>query len=332
MTGVQTCALPIFPIYLRRLAVLFAFGAAHALLYDGDILMLYAELGLGLLVVRRLPTWWLLLLAVGLMLVFPLARFVSTQDQPAGSEEIRSVGEACARLERAQRTHVYATGSLAEVAADNASAIPANPLEDVDSPESGLAVFAMFLLGFSVGRSGVLRDIPGHAASIARVRAWGLGFGLAAMAAERVLAVTAGYAIYRSQQSGPGVQFVGDLLFAYGITALALGYAATLILLAQTPRGRAAISPLVGVGRLALTVYLTQTLMFTTLFYGYGFGQAFRLGPAVVSAWAVVIFAVQVVACQWWSRRFRFGPMEWLWRSLTYLKWQPLRLRSDPTL
>jgi uncharacterized protein len=265
------------------------------------------------------------------MLVFPLARLVSTRDRHAGSEEIRSAGEARARLERAQRTHVYATGSLAEVAADNASAIPANPLEDVNSPESGLAVFAMFLLGFSVGRSGVLRDIPGHAAPIARVRAWGLGFGFSAMAAERVLAATAGYAVFRSQRAGPGVQFAGDLLFAFGIAALALGYAATLILAAQTPRGRAALAPLAGVGRLALTVYLTQTLMFTTLFYGYGFGQAFRLGPGAVTAWAVMIFAVQVVVCQWWSRRFRFGPMEWLWRSLTYLKWQPLRLRSDPT-
>ena len=321
----------ILPIYLRRLAVLFALGAAHALLYDGDILMLYAELGLGLIMVRRLPTRTLLLLAVGLMLVFPLARLVSTQDRLSGSEEIRSVGEARARLERAQRTHVYATGSLYEVAADNASAIPANPLEDVNSPESGLAVFAMFLLGFSVGRSGVLRDIPGHAAPIARVRAWGLGFGLSAMAAERVLAATAGYAVFRSQRAGPGVQFAGDLLFAFGIAALALGYAATLILAAQTPRGRAILAPLAGVGRLALTVYLTQTLMFTTLFYGYGCGQAFRLGPAAVTAWAVMIFAVQVVACQWWSKRFRFGPMEWLWRSLTYLKWQSLRRRSDST-
>jgi uncharacterized protein len=44
---------------------------------------------------------------------------------------------------------------------------------------------------------------------------------------------------------------------------------------------------------------------------------------------AVVFFAAQVIACQWWSKRFRFGPMEWLWRSLTYLKWQPLRLRCD---
>ena len=324
-------AFRILPIYLRRLAVLFAFGAAHALLYDGDILMLYAELGLGLLLVRRLSTRWLLLLAVGLMLVFPLARFLSTQDQPAGSEEIQSVGEARAQLEWEQIDHVYATGSLAEVAADNASAIPANPLEDIASPESGLAVFAMFLLGFSVGRSGILDDIPGHAAPIARVRAWGLGFGLSAMAAERILAVTAGYTIFRPQQAGPGVQLVGDLLFAFGTAALALGYAATLILLAQTPRGRAAIAPLAAVGRLALTVYLTQSLVFTTLFYGYGFGQAFRLGPGAVTAWAVVIFAAQVIGCQWWSRRFRFGPMEWLWRSLTYLKWQPLGLRSDTT-
>jgi uncharacterized protein len=327
----HTLGFRIFPIYLRRLAVLFALGAAHALLYDGDILMLYAELGLWLLVVRRLPTRKLLLLAVVLMLVFPLARLVSTQDLLAGPEETGSVGEACAQLERAQRTHVYATGSLADVTADNASAIPANPLEDINSPECGLAVFAMFLLGFSVGRSGILRDIPGHAALIARVRAWGLCFGLSAMAAERFLAATAGYAVFRLQQAGPGVQFAGDLLFAFGTAALALGYAATLILAAQTPRGRAALAPLAGVGRLALTVYLTQTLIFTTLFYGYGFGQAFRLGPSAVTAWAVVIFAVQVGVCQWWSRRFRIGPVEWLWRSLTYLKCQPLRLRSDST-
>jgi uncharacterized protein len=314
--------------YLRRLAVLFAFGAAHALLYDGDILMLYAELGLGLLLIRRLPTRWLLLLAAGLMLVFPAVRLASAWDRPAVSERIRSVDRARARLERAQRRHVYATGSFAEVVADNSSAIPADPLEDVDTPESGLAVFAMFLLGFCVGRSGILRDIPGHVAPIARVRFWGLGFGFAAMAVERYLATTAGYALFRPQRAGPGVQFLGDLLFAYGITALALGYAATLILAAQTARGRVALTPLAGVGRMALTVYLTQTLVFTTLFYGYGFGQAFRLGPVAVSAWAVVIFAVQVAGCQWWLKRFRYGPAEWLWRSLTYLNAQPLRLST----
>jgi uncharacterized protein len=319
----------ILPAYLRRLAVLFAIGAAHALFYDGDILMLYAELGLGLLVVRRLPTRWLLLVAFGLMLVFPLARLASIGGPPGGMQKIESVSESRTRLEQAQHTHVYATGSLAEVAADNASAIPANPLEDVKSLESGFAVFAMFLLGLCIGRSGVLRDIPTHVALLARVRAWGLTLGLAAIAAVQVLVVTTGYAVYRPQQAGPGVQFAGDLLLAFGTPALALGYAAMLVLAAQTPRGKVALAPLAGVGRLTLTVYLGLTLIFSTLFYGYGFGQVFRLGPVAVTAWAVMIFGAQVVACQWWSSRFRFGPMEWLWRSLTYLKWQPLRLPPD---
>ena len=189
-------------------------------------------------------------------------------------------------------------------------------------------MLAMFLVGFSLGRSKVLRDIPGLMVPISRIRVWGLGVGLTAMAAERVLAATSGYALFGAQAAGLGVQFAGDLLFTFGATALALGYAATLLLAAQTPRGRAALMPLAGIGRLGLTVYLTQTLMFTTLFYGYGFGQAFRLSPVAVTGWAIAIFALQIVACQWWLRRFRFGPAEWLWRSLTYLKWQPLCLSS----
>ena len=301
--------------------MLFALGAAHALLFDGDILMLYAELGLGLLVIRRLSTRSLLLLAAALLLVFPLVR-LDSHDRPAGPNEVR---RARTHLAHARRSHVYATGSVAEVAADNASAIPADPLEDVATPESGLAVFAMFLIGFSVGRSGLLRDIPGNAPAIARVRAWGLGLGLGAMALKQILAVATGYAVFRAQRAGPGARFAGDLLFAYGTTVLALGYAAALILAAQSRRGKAVFAPLDAIGRLSLTVYLTQTLMFTSLFYGYAFGQAFRLGPLAVTGWAVVFFAVQVVGCQWWSRRFLLGPMEWLWRSLTYLRWQPMR-------
>jgi uncharacterized protein len=315
--------IPVLPTYLRRLAVLFALGAAHALLYDGEILMLLAELGLALLLVRRVPTRSLLVLAAALLLVFPMVRLASAQEpRPAGANESK---RARAELERAQRVDVYAIGSLAEVAADNALVLPTHPFEDVAIPESGLAVFAMFLLGYAVGRSGFLRDIPGNAVAIMRVRAWGLGLGLGAMAVEQILSATAGYEVFREQRAGPGVQLAGDLLFAFGTTALALGYGAALLLAAQTRRGRSALAPLAAVGRLALTVYLTQTLMFTTLFYGYGFGQVFRLGPAAVTGWALVFFAVQLVACQWWSRRFQFGPVEWLWRSLTYLEWQPLR-------
>lgn len=318
---------PVIPAYLRRLAVLFVLGAAHALLYDGDILMLFAELGLVLLLVHRMPTRILVILAVTLLLVFPFAHFTSSDHLDGPENPV----EARADLAEDQLSHVYAVGTLAEIAAENALYIPANPLEDPTSAESGLAVFALLLLGFCLGRSGFLRDIPGHAASIARVRSWGLGLGLAVMAVEQVLTATAGYEVFRSPHAAPDVQLVGDLLFVFGTMALALGYAAALLLFAQTPRGRAMLTPLAAVGRLALTVYLVQTLLFTTLFHGYGFGQAFRLGPVAVTGWTLVIFALQVMACLWWSRRFRFGPIEWLWRSVTYLKWQPLRLPRPST-
>ena len=320
--------LSLLPAHLRRLALLFVLGAANALLFDGDILMLYAELGLGLLVVRRLSQRSLLLLAAGLVLVFPVAHISSTSERLDVPTEVQRAG---ARLERAKRSNVYAVGSFAEVVADNADAIPAKPLEDLANPESGLSVFAMFLLGYAVARSGVLRDILGNRAVLGRVRAWGLGLGLFAMLTERVLHVTAGYDVFRVQGAGPVGRLVGDLLFAYGIVALALGYSAALVLAAETPRGRAALSPLAVIGRLTLTAYLMQTLMFTTLFYGYGFGQVYRLGPVAVTGWAVAFFAVQLAASRWWSGRFLFGPAEWLWRSVTYLKWQPLRLRRNPT-
>ena len=328
LQSTQARGASILPRYLRRLTVLFAIGAAHALLYDGDILMLYAELGLVLLLIRRLSTRTLLVIAVGLILVFPLARLIAGQalQQSTHREPQASISEARAELMQDQLSHVYANGSLTQVLADNTNAIPADPLEDLYTPESGLTVLAMFLIGFSLGRSGVLRNIPTLKLAIARTRAWGLSLGLSAMLAERMLAYRYGYTLYGEQAAGLGVQLAGDLLFSFGATLLALGYAATLISIAQTPRGRLALLPLAGVGRLGLSVYLTQTLIFTTLFYGYGFGQAFRLGPLAVSAWAIAIFVLQVLACQWWLRYFRFGPAEWLWRSLTYLKLQPLRL------
>jgi uncharacterized protein len=107
-------------------------------------------------------------------------------------------------------------------------------------------------------------------------------------------------------------------------TALALGYGAGIVLLMQRPNWQAILRPLQNLGKMALTVYLSSTLMFTTLFYGWGFGQLFLLGPVVTTLYALGFFIIQLLFCTWWLNRFRFGPAEWLWRSLTYLKPQPL--------
>ena len=311
-------------LHLRRMAVLFAFGAAHTLLYDGDILVLYAELGVLLLLVWRVPTRWLLVLAMALLLVFPVGHLLVPDREYGEGEYFESPAEARIALEETSRTDIYATGSLVEIISFNATAITASPVEDFNWADSGLAAFAMFLLGLSIGRSGIVQNIPGNTGVIARTRNLGLGIGLTAMAAEQLLTHTAGYAVYLPSDATPGVTLAGDLLFTIATVALALGYAATLVLAAQTRRGGIVLAPLAGVGRMALTVYLTQTVLFTTLFYGYGFGQAYRMGPVSVTALAIIFFSAQILACRWWLSRYRMGPAEWLWRSVTYLKWQPL--------
>ena len=78
-------------------------------------------------------------------------------------------------------------------------------------------------------------------------------------------------------------------------------------------------------GQMALTNYLTQSLMLGLIFYGYGLGLFGRLAPAPVFAFGIAFYAAQLSISQWWLRRYRFGPVEWIWRSMTYGRRQPMR-------
>ncbi len=111
-----------------------------------------------------------------------------------------------------------------------------------------------------------------------------------------------------------------------GNPALACVYAIGIILLFQDAGWRRRLLPLVAVGRTALSNYLLQSVICTTIFYSYGFGLYGKVGPAAGMGLSVLIFAVQVPASEWWLRRFQFGPAEWIWRSLTYGQPQPLRI------
>ena len=98
-------------------------------------------------------------------------------------------------------------------------------------------------------------------------------------------------------------------------------------LLLQNEAWLARLRPLAAVGRMALTNYLLQSLIATTLFYGYGFGLFGQVGPALGLLITVAIFGVQIPLSVWWLRHFQFGPVEWLWRTLTYPCFQPFRLQ-----
>ena len=316
------------PVYLRRLGALFLIGMGHALLFPGDVLVVYAELGLVLLVSWKVRPRVLLGLAVALLAVFPLGRAAN-----AAVTHTAVVTEQAVDLARAQvmndelrRTHPYAVGSVADVVRANAQVIPAHPLGRPLGAESVVGFFAMFLLGLYAGKREFFLDIDRHSRLFRRLVMWGLPLGVAAMVVERAIALGLIFEVAAETGPSPAMGLLRDLAFAYGSTALSLGYAAAIALLATASRVQWLLEPLGRVGRLGLTVYLTQTLVFTTLFYGYGLGQAFRMGPAAVTACAVLIFGLQIIACTWWVRRFRYGPVEWLWRGVTYLKFPPMRV------
>jgi len=318
------------PVYFRRLIILFVIGAGHAMIYRGDILMQYAELGLLLVLFRNVPPRLLLVLSVCLLAVFPVGRAATSLLEPtqmAVITDYSAVLEAeIAEMEEYRTTHVYAVGSMREVMADNAKL--ENPFRQPLGAESSPAVFAMFLLGLYAGRRRIFDDIPQHMQLIRRVFWWGLPIGLVSMTAERMLNATTSYALSGNQQATLLLQLFGDVIFTYGSTLLALGYAAGITLVAQHARGKRLLAPLGAAGRMALTVYLSSSIMFGTLFYGFAFGNAFYLGPAAVMGYAILFFAILILFAVWWANRFRFGPMEWLWRALTYLKFPPMRLQE----
>jgi uncharacterized protein len=105
---------------------------------------------------------------------------------------------------------------------------------------------------------------------------------------------------------------------ALGNLALCLAYASTLVLAVESSRWRAAALLLAPAGRMALTNYLLQSAVCVGIFYGHGLGLYEQLSRAWQVPFVLLLFALQVIASDWWLARFRYGPMEWLWRWATY--------------
>ncbi len=129
--------------------------------------------------------------------------------------------------------------------------------------------------------------------------------------------------------AGEGMQsnWFGFLNFFFK-TASGLAFAlffVAAITLAMLTSAREWLKWFAPVGRMALSNYLLQSVIGTTVFYGYGLGLVGSVGNGFELAYMVVLFAFQIWLSSWWLERFRFGPVEWLWRSLTYWKLQPMR-------
>ena len=308
---------------VRRLLVLMVLGCLHGLLFEGDILMLYAELGLLLLVLNRLPNHWLVCVGVVLSLSFPLGHLFGGDRGDEWPPEDRD--EAIEWLEDDLAHSPLSIGYFADVLDYHRENIPELFWADWQYPDSGLLVLTFFLCGVYFMRVGWSRLQTLSMPSCFRLAASCWLAGLLLMGVERYLAATMGYQVFgKSTASALWVLF-GDMVYLGATLLLTGAWFVSVWCWTRSDRFIALRTRVASAGRVSLSAYLSQTLIFTTVFYGYGLGKAFQWGPFAVCSFAVMVYFAQLVVCHWWCQRFRLGPMEWLWRSLTNLRWESIR-------
>lgn len=309
--------------FVRRLLALALFGIAHiVLLWEGDILLLYALVGFVLLPFRNASPRTMFRWVLGLLIV-PLTLFVLVLSAievariiPSTATQLRQGdAELLAQFTQSRTTDVQNLrgGTYTGILMDRVVGYRATFFLLLSRAPS---VLAMFLLGMWAGRSGIPQHSGDHLLLLRRVRFWGLSLGLLSG-----LLVIIGYAQL------PAISALITLFFNQALAGplLSLGYAATLALLAERPFWQRVFRPLAMVGRMSLTNYLMQSFFCAIIFSGYGFGLAGKVTPIVGVFMASIIVAAQVLFSRLWLHCFRFGPAEWLWRSITYLKPQPMR-------
>jgi uncharacterized protein len=310
---------PFARFFVRRMIVLLLFGVIHALLlWAGDVLATYAVFGLlGLCFIGCRPRT-LLLWAAGL--------FVTALVSMSGLGAIAGLaGGGDATWERDVFDffeNAYLHGSLGEIV--SARAIEWGLMWLVGVFSVFPYVFAVFLTGMALGKLGVIDKLDRWLPKLVYALWLTLPVGL-----------MGGVAYYLNRPEAE----VGLLRTAFGaavywatIPLLSVSYIIMVLDLFRSGRATKLMASLVAVGRLSLTNYLAQSLVANILFMGWGFGLYGKMnvftGIIIVGA----VFAAQSYLSVWWLRHFRTGPVEWLWRVLTYGKLPPLRRERDSAL
>jgi uncharacterized protein len=301
-------------IYVRRLLVLFAIGLVHAvLMWDGDVLHYYALLGFVLMFFRNVSDRTIVVLIVVLLLVPGLRSLAlllfSTPELNAARLAFRQEFVAAAA--------VLGSGGYVDAVAHNLWTLRRAYFSVLAVESTILLGYLLFLvtmlLGLLAGRHRWIQRAGENPALLRRVQWWALAVGVASGV---VLAISNRFL----EPSVPSVWFV-VYRTAYAVSRVALMgfYVATIVRLAMSPRWLPWLMPLAAAGRMPLTNYLLQSVLCTAIFYGWGLGLWGRTGAAQQLGLALAIFfALQVPLSILWFRRFAYGPMEYVWRVLSY--------------
>ena len=309
-----------FRIFYRRMGMLLLFGFLHLMfIWSGDILMLYALLGMLLPLFRRASDKKLLGWAL-FFLILPIAvdgvcemthtnlalPFIHLQDTYCAKYGINEANFAY-WLHDAEDY-----GTVFQFLVQGACV----RMQEFIIGNRYFKVLGLFLIGFYIGRNRIYADLEGRRDLLVKVFRWGLTLGLPCSLL---------YA-WNSMSGHPFGNTLHSVCYFISVYPLGFAYAAGLCLLYLKWKEGSIWKWLAAPGRMALTNYIGQSVIGMFLFYGIGLGWGSTIGLWHTEVIVLAVFLFQVLFSRLWLSGFKFGPLEWIWRMLTYGKWLEIRL------
>jgi uncharacterized protein len=176
----------------------------------------------------------------------------------------------------------------------------------------------MFLLGFYAGRRMIYTNLENYSSLFKNLRKWGF-----------IIGIPSALACTYFEISGEGIPnpigLAHTFFYAISVVPLCLAYTSVICLYWINKKDGSRLKILAPMGRMALTNYLIQTILGITIYYGVGLGLGGDIGPSYFIPIGLCVYALQIAYSNMWFKYFNFGPMEWLWRSLSYWKIQPFK-------
>jgi uncharacterized protein len=282
-------------LLIRRLVVLLGFGLIHLyLIWNGDILTEYAIVGLVVLPFLYASTRVVALTCSAILLLYVLMPVLPT---PVPLPDSAWMAEHVVRAQQ-----VYGSGGFLDILEFRVQEVPALvPLHVQIFPRT----FGLFLLGIIAWRTQFIQNASKHAGMLWLLAAVGIGAGL--------LLTLVGLNTW-SLHIG---RFTGVASSAATI-ALAAGYVCLILAFGNLRATRSLVAFFAPMGRMAFTNYVCQSVVLSFIFYGFGLGLFGKIGWAYGFVITLVIYFAQLFLSRWWLNRFKFGPLEWLWRVLMY--------------
>ncbi len=303
-------------LFVRRMLILVIIGFLHLMfIWSGDILLLYAVGGLLLTLMIGLSDKSLLLLALSLILIpvglDALIEFGGFNFPEPFYQAWWNKAEALGINEANFASWLRDANSYGQMFAFLIQGAYERLWEFVEGHRLPKVV-GLFILGYLASKHRLytrLQDLP-----LRKALYWNVSIGLP----------TSLLYAWSATSGHPWGLTVHSLLYGVSVIPLAIVFIIGICLLyLQSPKS-VVFRWLAAPGRMALSCYISHSLIGVLLFYGLGFGLGTSLGLVYIELIALVVFFIQIIVCRIWLNYFRFGPLEWLWRMLTYGRYFPI--------